>query len=219
MFWYSQAEVPALGLMGSWLWVAFIEAWVIEAVSWIWAYSLLLWCSALLQSPPAKGCICVPGVLGYILFFSGGICQIPATHPILLDVQQMSCRSHAGLLDSQKMAAEHLQINQTAQRQGMQRVWDGAELLYAARVADTGNSAPLGASGHHAWAGQLCRVCVGAVILSRCRISVQKLEFISIWKSWWFNSNCWAFAAPSHCSGNYEDVQHFGKLGWVVAWA
>lgn len=62
----------------------------------------------------------------------------------------MSCRSHAGLLDSQKMAAEHLQINQTAQRQGMQRVWDGAELLYAARVADTGNSAPLGASGHHA---------------------------------------------------------------------
>lgn len=54
------------------------------------------------------------------------------------------------MLDSQKMAAEHLQINQTAQRQGMQRVWDGAELLYAARVADTGNSAPLGASGHHA---------------------------------------------------------------------
>lgn len=26
------------------------------------------------------------------------------------------------------------------------------------------------------------------------------------------------FAAPCDCSGSYEDVWHFGKSGWVVAW-
>lgn len=43
-----------------------------------------------------------------------------------------------GLLFVQKMS-DHVQIKHTAQGQGIQGIWDEADLLYAARVTNTGN--------------------------------------------------------------------------------
>lgn len=58
-----------------------------------------------------------------------------------------------GLLGVQKASAEHPQASPTAQAQAIRCIWDGAELLLETRVADTGNSAFAGASGHCAWVG------------------------------------------------------------------
>lgn len=103
------------------------------------------------------------------------------------------------MLGVQKTSAEHPQISPTAQAKGIWCIWDVAELLLETRVAGTGNSALVGASGHCAQVG--CCVVCGAF---RYQISVQRLELISIRKSSCYSHEAEHFAAPSDHPGSWE---------------
>lgn len=109
------------------------------------------------------------------------------------------------MLGVQKTSAEHPEISPTAQAQGIQCIWDGAELRLETRVADPGNSALAGASGHCAGVG--CCVVCGAF---RYQISVQRLELISIRKSSCYSHDAERSAVPSDLTGNWSVA--FGEI-------
>lgn len=118
--------------------------------------------------------------------------------PVLL-AEHIRCRRPWGLLGVQKTSAEHPQISPAAQAQGIRCIWDVAELLLETRVAGTGNSALVGASGHCARVG--CCVMLSGI---KSVLSKQRLELISIRKSSCYSHDAEHFAAPSDHTGSWE---------------
>lgn len=192
MFWYSQTEVPALSMLGGW------------GLNHFYSCSL-----ALGTFTCAVTAVTADYFLSPLSEGAAFVSQVSLdTSSFLVELSDFGHLSSAA-----ECAAVQMQESLWVARCPENICWASADQPYssntgnsvhlgrswaanAARVADTGNSTPLGASGDTSWAGQLYGVCVGAVMLSRYRISVQKLELISTRKSWWCYSNLLSILQP-----------------------
>lgn len=144
MFWYSQTEVPALNALGSWGLNYFCSCGLDSGMFTCTVAELT---ADHFLSPLSEGAAFVSqvslGASSFLVELSDFGHLSSAAERTADQVQE-----YFGVLAVPKTSAEHLLISCASQAEGSQRIWDVAELLCASRVADTGNSALLGASGH-----------------------------------------------------------------------